>query len=72
MTDRPPSVAVVEAVADERGIEPTALSERLSDVIDTEALDVLFEDAEPRTAIQFYFCGYRVTVTSEDGIAVNE
>lgn len=66
------STAVVKAVAEAEGVDPCDLSESLADVVDPDALDELFRDrpgAEGR--VQFRFCEYRVTVTSDDQIAVS-
>ncbi|MDF9746937.1 HalOD1 output domain-containing protein [Natrinema salsiterrestre] len=40
---KPPSELVVEAVATDRGVDPTELENLLADAIDPTALDALFE-----------------------------
>ncbi|WP_144920679.1 HalOD1 output domain-containing protein [Halorubrum salsamenti] len=65
--DTSATVAVVRAVAEAEGASPGDLS-LLSDVIDPEALDELFEDDRPgRSGVFFSFdyCGYAVTVTDD-------
>lgn len=66
--ERPPSTAVVAAVADREGVDETALSERLYDVVDPEALDDLFRDARGRVA--FEYLGYVVGVDHEGRVEV--
>lgn len=68
--NRTPSEAVVEAVADAEGVEPTDLRP-LYEVVDPDALDSLFRErlgrGEPALGlITFQYQGYRVQV-DEDG-----
>lgn len=72
---RTPSMAVVAAVADARGVDPLGL-EPLANAIDPEALDRLFEDTyggQPRMVgrVTFEVAGCEVTVTRADGISVS-
>lgn len=69
-----PSMAVVAAVADARGVDPLAL-EPLANSIDPEALDRLFEDTyggQPRMVgrVTFEVAGCEVTVTRAGGVSV--
>lgn len=71
---RTPSMAVVAAVADARGVDPLRL-EPLANSIDPEALDRLFADTyggQPRMVgrVTFQVAGCEVTVTRADGGAV--
>lgn len=71
---RTPSMAVVAAVADARGVDPLRL-EPLANSIDPEALDRLFADTyggQPRMIgrVTFELAGCEVTVTRADGGAV--
>lgn len=75
-----PSQAVVEAVAEREGVEPTELVppeyETLYDAVDPAALDALFA---PRAngadradgSVTFPFCGYTVTVTADGTVSVD-
>lgn len=66
------TVAVVRAVAEAEGSSPGDLP-MLSDVIDPEAFDGLFDDDRPgRSGVSFSFdyCGYVVTVT-DDAVTVD-
>jgi len=62
-----PSEAVVEALADAKGVDPLEL-EPLYEVIDPDALDALFDprgDGDRRAGrVEFRTSGYRVEVTS--------
>lgn len=68
------SEAVVRAVADAEGIEPTALTDTLYDTVDPEALDRLFsESASGESAakqVTFPYSGYEVTVSGEGAVSV--
>ncbi|EMA65512.1 HalOD1 output domain-containing protein [Halorubrum kocurii] len=61
------TVAVVRAVAEAEGASPGDLP-LLSDVIDPEAFDALFDDDRAgRSGVRFSFdyCGYVATVTDD-------
>ena len=60
--DRPASARVLDAVAAAEGVRPWEVDARLYDVVDPDALDDLFGDAETGTTLTFPFCGYVVTV----------
>ena len=66
MGSRAPSYRVVDAVARELGESPTTLSPPLHDVIDTDALNALFESRSSRDdyplQIGFEYQGYDVSV----------
>jgi hypothetical protein len=71
------SYRVVEAVARRKGVDPTELETRLNDVVDPDALDRLFSDGsgarEPPTGrVEFRYCGYDVTVSSDGRVTVSD
>lgn len=72
MLDPRPSTTVVEAVADRKGIEPDALSARLADVIDPDALDKLMASGPTETTVLFCFLGTLVTVTGGGHVTLAE
>ncbi len=60
-------VRVIEAVGDVAGVDETEITAPLSETVDPEALDALFEEGVGGE-VQFQFNGYCITVTvSEDG-----
>ncbi len=78
-SDVPVSFAIVEAVADQEGIDPTDIEppeyEALYDVCNPEALDALFATGQHsgRTSditVTFEFCGYDIRVTGHDRVSV--
>lgn len=67
---------VIAAVADVRGVEPTALPP-LYEVVDPEALDRLFEPQRSGTTpdtgrVAFSFAGCEVVVTAADRVTVTK
>jgi len=61
-----PSEAVVEALADAKGVDPLEL-DPLYDAIDPDALDALFDgaaDGRRQGRVEFRTAGYRVEVTA--------
>ncbi|WP_245547743.1 HalOD1 output domain-containing protein [Halovivax ruber] len=73
---RPTSLRVVDAVADERGVEPMGL-DPLYEAIDPDSLDSLFPPAPERPeatsrSIAFTFAGYQVTIDGAGAIDVTE
>ncbi|SFS78718.1 HalOD1 output domain-containing protein [Halostagnicola kamekurae] len=75
------SFEIIAAIAEKEGVEPTAIEppeyEPLYEVLNPEALDALFaprEDGTPRSKgrVEFPYCGYRVTVSSDGEITVSE
>ena len=57
---------IVTAVAEQEGVEPTALDSRLYEAIDPDALSTLVENArETGVTIGFDYAGYRVTVVAD-------
>lgn len=75
-TTRPTSLRVVDAVADERGVEPTVL-DPLYESIDPDSLDALFPPAPRRSettsrSLTFTFAGYQVAIQGAGTIDVTE
>lgn len=73
-TDRSPSCAVVEAIADLAGIEPAALADEadivLYDHIDPEALDTLVEHrSDGEIHLSFSVAEYDVWIDSDEVVA---
>ena len=80
-SEKPPSQAVVEAVADAEGVQSVELAppqyEPLHAAVDPTALDGLFADrpsGEPRSGgtVSFPFCGYHVTVSHDGTVTLEE
>lgn len=71
--DVPTSTAVVEAVSETAGADPTALPP-LYEVIDPDALDRLLDPSSrtrhPSTTVEFVYYGYVVTITSINGVSI--
>lgn len=58
------AIRVVEAVADQRGVDPMGLNPPLATVLDPEALDALAAaDPECALAMQFTYADCLVTIT---------
>lgn len=75
--DNPIAESIVLAVAEAEGVDPAALDQPLTDVVDPDALDVLFAptaDGTPRTngRITFRYCGHQVAVRADGHIEVDE
>lgn len=70
MTDIRPSVAVIEAVAREAGVDPLTLPP-LYDTIDPDSLDRLVP-LDGTGELVFRYHGYEVTVGGVDDIDVTE
>lgn len=73
-TDTPPSMAVVEAIADHEGVDPIDLERPLFDVVDTDALDAFIgHDGSPPASnaeVRFTYDGYRVRVSGDGSVDV--
>jgi len=70
----PLSHAVVVAVAEQKGVDPLDLNERLYDCIDPDALDALFPTARRDACgtVQFVMAGCHVEVTAERRVQVEQ
>lgn len=73
-SDVPPSIAVVEAVAERDGVDASTLEPPLNTVVDGDALDSLFagrgEDAN--ASVEFTYRGYVVAVDGDGAVTVAE
>ncbi|MFC6716791.1 HalOD1 output domain-containing protein [Natrialbaceae archaeon GCM10025810] len=72
-----PSIAVVEAIARQEGVDPVDLTppdyELLRDVVDPDALDALCSRSDGRKTtveVRFSFNGYEVSVAGDGSVAV--
>lgn len=67
--------AIVSAVAEEKGVDPTELPP-LYRVVDSDALDSLFrteqESGQPVGRVVFHYEGYEVTVYSTGRVELDE
>lgn len=69
------SVTIIQEVAKKEGIPPEAVTPPLNDVINTDALDRLFEprlDGDTRTQgrVEFPYVGYQITVWADGTVRV--
>jgi hypothetical protein len=69
------SVTIVEEVAQKEGVPSEAVTPPLNNVINTDALDRLFEprlDADTRTQgrVEFPYVGYQITVLADGTVRV--
>ncbi|WP_049888390.1 MULTISPECIES: HalOD1 output domain-containing protein [Natrinema] len=80
-SQRAPSQAVIEAVAEAEGVSPAAISppdyQSLHAVVDPAALDALFADrsngaSRPGGTVSFSFCNYDVTVDQDGQVTLGE
>lgn len=76
-TPRSLSRAVIEAVADREGVDPSELSTPLFDAIDPDSLDSLFtptDNGHPRPTgrISFFYAGYEVTADSTGEVELRQ
>ena len=75
-TSRPPSIAIVKAIATIEGCRPTDFDFSLFDSVDPDALDILFadssDDEETTEDIVAEFCvdGYVVQIRTDGTITV--
>lgn len=71
-SDVPPSIAVVEAVAERDGVDASTLDPPLNTVVDGDALDSLFagkgEDAN--AVVEFSYRGYVVVIGGDGAVTV--
>ncbi|MWV64819.1 hypothetical protein GRS48_08285 [Halorubrum sp. JWXQ-INN 858] len=71
-----PSQAVVEAVAEREGVDPTDLTVPLYDAVDPEALDAVVQEAlkydDPSFRIEFRYYGYTISVSADGSVEVSE
>ncbi|WP_226023813.1 HalOD1 output domain-containing protein [Halomicrobium salinisoli] len=72
LTTRTPTDRILEALADEAGVDPVELSPPLADVVDPDALDALLERADPdaEVAVRFEYQEYEVVARADGGVDV--
>jgi hypothetical protein len=70
----PPSISVVETIAEAEGVDPSMLDPPLHQVVDPDALDSLFTTHGSMTGVDstvsFVYRGYTVVVEDENRITV--
>lgn len=71
------STAIVEAVADDLGVEPQDVAQPLGEVVDSDALDRLFRphlDPEDPTdgSVSFSYSGYDIRAYSDGRVDLSE
>jgi hypothetical protein len=71
------SRAVIEAVAEEEGVHPSALSTPLFDAIDPDSLNSLFTPMDnghsrPTGRVSFFYAGYEVTADSTGAVELRK
>lgn len=74
--DVPPSVAIVEAVADLEGADPADLEPSLAEVIDPDALDKLFADRhaghDRAGRVSLRYAGHDVVIHGDGRVVVDD
>lgn len=73
-TGRTLSETVIEAIADVAGVDPTTTIIPLSDQVDPDALDALFDGREARSdyssRVVLYLCGLEVVVHGDGHVRI--
>jgi hypothetical protein len=64
------SIDVIEAIADETGTDPLRMDPPLYEVVDTDALDALYESGAAAT-VEFEYDGHSVTVDGDGSVTVD-
>jgi hypothetical protein len=68
----PPSLAVINEIAEEEDINPVNIKPPLNTVIDADALDRLFAGSERTDGrVTFEYSGYRVTIDSDGNVEID-
>lgn len=72
--EEPLLVAVVEALAEAKGVSPTELDDPLYDAVDPEAVEALFDSSDQveRGRLVFTVDDYELTVTARNDIYVHK
>jgi hypothetical protein len=73
-TDEPPSITLVKALAEAKGVSPTELDNPLYDTVDPEALDELVDSTDDGTGLRLLFEleGYQATVTASGDVELEK
>ena len=73
----PPSIAIVAAIADAEGVDPTETDFILHDAVDPDALDRIFggdrqvDVTEIRTVATFHVADYEVEIRNDGRITID-
>jgi N-acetylglucosamine kinase-like BadF-type ATPase len=62
---------IIEAVADDKGVDPTELEFRLADYIDVDAVNQLADCQQSTWTLTFELPDQKVTVTSDETVLVD-
>lgn len=66
-------VEIVEAVAEQKGVDPLDIDEQLYDIVDPEALAILFRGTESTEGhVLFEMAGVQVRVSAEYEVSTQE
>lgn len=68
----PASTHVIRLVAELEGVDPLSLDPPLNEVVDPDALDMLFETTLADGFVRFEYCGYTVHVDSQGAVVVDQ
>ena len=69
------SLKIVEEVANREGVQPEELSPPIHYVVDTDALDSLYQSSDPArypSSVEFVYKGYTVTVDGTGSVDIEE
>lgn len=68
------ALTIVEAVAERDGVDVTDLQPPLHDVVDTDALESLFERTPDgaTASVSFAYCGYTVRVDATGDVEISD
>lgn len=64
---------IVEAIADQEGVDPLTLSPSLYEIIDPEALEALFASTtrvERQGQVEFPYHGHQITISADSGYTI--
>ena len=67
-----PTGKVIYSVAAAEGVDPLDLSQPLSEVIDTDALDSLFQHGDFDGRVEFTYQGYQILVEGDGQVSITE
>lgn len=70
-TDLPVSDRILATVAEKEEASPLEFDGLLSEVIDPDALDTLFQHGDASKRVEFIYLGYRVRVESDGEVTVS-
>lgn len=70
--DESVAMTVVDAVAEAEGVDATALTPPLGEVIDTDALEKLVRESDTETAVEFEYRGWLIEVQASGDVSLRE